>query len=263
MRLVVFRHPHEPDTTRRTGLVVGTYGAWWIHPFRAGTELTSLLAASLEQRENAADRAAQSDGIPAAQVVVLAPARVRSTAVSGPAGPGDPIATTGEVPRLRLSTLLAAVVSRDVPVRTRARAGAVIGGYCLANVWIPDRPDPRPPPDPVLSVGPWVVTADQFGPDGPPRLAVTTRVNGDRAGPHELDPVLDRLVHHAARSGTLRAGDLLVPPPRPDPVGVRAGDLVETAAEHLGTLHNRVIGPTGRVPVSPFAALPPPNRSLL
>ena len=52
---------------------MGDSTRWWIHPFPDGTDLVELLAADPADREEAADVAAQSDGLRPDQVVLLPP----------------------------------------------------------------------------------------------------------------------------------------------------------------------------------------------
>ena len=170
MKLAAYRRPNEPDGTRRVGLVLGDGPHWWVHPFAEGTDLIELLAASPESREEAADVAAQADGLRPGDVVLLPP--VYPVAMRdfltfeahvdgmerGHGNPGPPAAwydapvflfmaphaVTGanddvEMPpdteRLDFELEIAAIVCRDVRNGSLEDARAAIGGYCVMNDW--------------------------------------------------------------------------------------------------------------------------------
>jgi 2-keto-4-pentenoate hydratase/2-oxohepta-3-ene-1,7-dioic acid hydratase in catechol pathway len=171
MRLAAFRRTEEPDGTRHTGLVVGDGPNWWIHPFRARTGLVELLAADPGDREAAADRAAQGDGLQPHEVVLLPPvypvamrdfltfeAHVEgvSKGMQGASavppewyaapsflfmaphavtGPYDDVAMPPDTERLDFELELAAVICRDVRNVGPEEARAAIGGYCVMNDW--------------------------------------------------------------------------------------------------------------------------------
>src|SRR3954466_761765 len=170
MRLATFRRTDEPDGTRHTGLVVGDGPNWWIHPFHEGTDLVELLAADPADREAAADRAAQGDGLQPDEVVLLPPvypvamrdfltfeAHVdgmeRGHGNPGPpaewydapvflfmaphavTGAHDDVAMPPDTERFDFELEIAAVICRDVRNVTPEEARAAIGGYCVMNDW--------------------------------------------------------------------------------------------------------------------------------
>src|SRR3954467_1159140 len=170
MKLAAFRRTDEPDGTRHTGLVVGDGPYWWIHPFPDGTDLVALLAEDAAEREAAADRAAQSDGLQPDDVVLLPPvypvamrdfltfeAHVegmeRGHGNPGPpsewydapvflfmaphavTGPYDDVAMPPDTERFDFELEIAAVVCRDVRDVTPEEARSAIGGYCVMNDW--------------------------------------------------------------------------------------------------------------------------------
>src|SRR3954447_11515014 len=170
MRLATFRRTDEPDGGRRTGLVVGDGPNWWIHPFPDGTDLVALLAAPPAAREEAADAAAQADGLHPDEVVLLPPvypvamrdfltfeAHVdgmeRGHGNPGPpaawydapvflfmaphavTGAYDDVAMPPDTERLDFELEVAAIVCRDVRDVTPDQAKAAIGGYCVMNDW--------------------------------------------------------------------------------------------------------------------------------
>ena len=171
MRLAAYRRVDDPAGTRQVGLVVGDAPLWWVHPFEDGTGLVELLATDQEPREEAADRAAQRDGLKPAEVVLLPPvypvamrdfvtfeahvegvskgmqgaARVPDEWYVAPSflfmaphavhGPYDPVAMPPDTERLDFELEIAAVICRDVRNVDPEQARAAIGGYCVMNDW--------------------------------------------------------------------------------------------------------------------------------
>ncbi len=170
MRIASFRLVSDEPAARRVGLVVGEGGSWWIHAFPEGTDLVALLAAAADEREQAADVAAQSDGLLPTQVVLLPPvypvamrdflsfeAHVEGMerGMGNPGAPEEwfeapvflfmaPHAVTGpyddveyppDTERLDFELEIAALVVRDVRNATPEEARNAIGGYLVMNDW--------------------------------------------------------------------------------------------------------------------------------
>lgn len=98
-------------------------------------------------------------------------------------------------------------------------------------------------------LGPWIVTADEFG-DGMPDLALTLTVNGETrqaARTSEMSFGLDTLLTWANERTPVRSGDVVYTG-TPQGVGhedghyLRPGDVIETSIERLGAQRN-VVGP--------------------
>ena len=180
--------------------------------------------------------------------------------------------------RLDFELEIAAVVCRDVRNVTPEQAATAIGGYCVMNDWsardIQGREmklklGPSKGKDFATTIGPWVVTADEFDgyrdEDGFLDLAMTVRVNGvqvgaDRSG--HMGWSFEQLVSHASRASWVKAGEVLAsgtcasgalaeswgrtgqltPPP------LQVGDTVEMTIEGIGTIRNRVVADTEDVP---------------
>jgi 2-keto-4-pentenoate hydratase/2-oxohepta-3-ene-1,7-dioic acid hydratase in catechol pathway len=110
------------------------------------------------------------------------------------------------------------------------------------------------------SVGPWLMTADEFG--DPKRQCVITRLNGIERQNAPLDDMLfsvEQVVHYLSAGYTLQPGDLIAMgtpgalPPHPGenlqpvgrhkilgPVNMKPGDKVEVEITGLGVLANPI-----------------------
>jgi fumarylacetoacetate (FAA) hydrolase len=126
--------------------------------------------------------------------------------------------------------------------------GGAIGGFTLANDWSlrelarAEREagfGPSKSGDFAFSLGPFVVTPDEFVPAG-----LVARINGEeRCGVdlRELVHPWEAMRAHAARGTALRPGDVLVAA-APAAAGspLVPGDVVELEAEGIGVLRNRI-----------------------
>ena len=171
MRLASFRPAGAPEGVKRVGLILGDGPDWWLHPFPAGTDLVALLAADRADREEAADDAAQGDGLHPSQVVLLPPvypvamrdfltfeahvegvgkgmqgdASVPAEWYAAPSflfmaphavtGAYDEVAMPPDTERFDYELELAAVICRDVRNVGPGEARAAIGCYCVMNDW--------------------------------------------------------------------------------------------------------------------------------
>jgi acylpyruvate hydrolase len=100
------------------------------------------------------------------------------------------------------------------------------------------------------SVGPWMVTADEL-PRGGKGLKIETRLNGKTMQSANTDmfmfPVAESLVY-LTEGVTLEPGDILFTGTpsgvgharKPEPVWMKAGDVVEVEIERIGTLRNPI-----------------------
>ena len=170
MKIAAFRYADDHPSARRVALVVGDGRTWWLHPFPDGVDLVAFLAADAEDRERAADEAAEADGLHADEVVLLPPvypAAMRGfltfeshvegvgkgmgndhvppewyeapvfvfMAPHAVVGPYDEIPYPPDTERLDFGLGLAAIVCRDVRNVTPEQAREAIGGYCVVNDW--------------------------------------------------------------------------------------------------------------------------------
>ena len=102
------------------------------------------------------------------------------------------------------------------------------------------------------SLGPWMVTADEIGPDiSKDPLRIVTRVNGEIRQNDSTDRMIfpmPFLISYISRFCTLEPGDIIVTG-TPTGAGARLdpprylvpGDVVEIEVSRIGTLRNRVI----------------------
>jgi 2-keto-4-pentenoate hydratase/2-oxohepta-3-ene-1,7-dioic acid hydratase in catechol pathway len=198
-------------------------------------------------------------------------------------GPFDDVAMPPDTERLDFELEIAAIISRDVRNVTPEEAKDAIGGYCVMNDWsardvqgreMKLKLGPSKGKDFATTIGPWVVTADEFeaqrDQDGFLDLEMTvsvngTKVGGDRSG--HMGWSFEQLVSHASRASWVKAGEVLAsgtcasgalaeswgrtgeltPPP------LQVGDVVEMTIEHIGTITNTIVESTDDVPQVPAA----------
>ncbi len=154
-------------------------------------------------------------------------------------GPEEALAHPEGAEQLDYGLALAAVIG----------AGGEIGGFTVANDWSlrelarAEREagfGPSKSGDFAFSLGPLLVTADEFEPAG-----LLARVNGEErcgADLRELVHPWEAIRAHAARGSSLRAGEILVAA-APAAAGppLERGDVVELEAAEIGVLRNRIV----------------------
>jgi fumarylacetoacetate (FAA) hydrolase len=174
-------------------------------------------------------------------------------------GPDEPVRKPRSTQLLDFELEVAAVIGAE----------GTIAGFTLFNDWSArdvQRQEmtvglgPAKGKDFAISLGPWLVTPDELPlRDGRLDIEATVAVNGreiTRSSAAEMHWTWDELVAHAARdtrlwpgdvlgSGTLNRGCLLELGPRAGGDGVdrflEAGDVVELAADGLGTLRTEIV----------------------
>jgi 2-keto-4-pentenoate hydratase/2-oxohepta-3-ene-1,7-dioic acid hydratase in catechol pathway len=171
-------------------------------------------------------------------------------AITALSGPNDPI-----LPPLGSSCLdweaeLAVVIGTRAKAVSQEDALSHVAGYCVAND-VSERAfqmqssqwDKGKGCDTFGPLGPWLVTKDEV-PD-PQNLALWLDVNGRRMQSGNTRTMIfpvAAIVSYVSRYMTLMPGDVIATgtPPgvgmgmRPDPVYLRAGDIVELGIEGLG-----------------------------
>ena len=200
-------------------------------------------------------------------------------------GPGDTV-TPPKCEALDFELEVAVVVgapARDGSNLTPAEGAAAIFGYTIMNDWsardvqsreMQVRLGPAKGKDFGTTLGPWIVTADEFSDlvdeEGFLPLELEALINGERIGRDLLSNMgwpLGELVAYASRNTRVVAGDVLgsgtagnggclgelwgrnggrTPPP------LAEGDTVTLRVERIGELHGTV-GPAVEVPEIPAA----------
>jgi 2-keto-4-pentenoate hydratase/2-oxohepta-3-ene-1,7-dioic acid hydratase in catechol pathway len=167
---------------------------------------------------------------------------------------------------------VAVVVGRDGASLSAEQARDHIFGYTVLNDWsardlqrreMKVMLGPAKGKDFATTLGPWLVTADEFEPyrDSDGFLAVDLRasVNGELVGQDLLSNMgwpFEELIAYASRGTEVRAGDVLGSGTcgnggclaelwgrrgRTDPPALHPGDIVELTVEGIGTVRNRVV----------------------
>lgn len=173
-------------------------------------------------------------------------------------GPGEPVRRPAATESLDFELEIAAVLGHD----------GEIAGFTLFNDWSArdvQRHEmtvglgPAKGKDFAISLGPWLVTPDELPfEDGRLRVEATVTVNGEQLTRSDAGLMHWRwedLVAHAGRDTRLRAGDVLGSGTLnrgcllelnaeggAEPRWLVPGDVVEIAAEGLGTLRTEIVG---------------------
>ena len=199
-------------------------------------------------------------------------------------GPYDDVAYPPDTERLDFELEIAALVVKDVRNVTPDEAREAIGGYLVMNDWsardvqgkeMKLKLGPSKGKDFATTIGPWVVTADEFessrDADGFLDLGMEVRVNGRPVGADRSAHMgwsFEQLVSHASRASWVKAGEVLasgtcssgslaeswgrtgqlLPPP------LQVGDVVEMTIERIGTIANRIVANTDERPAGPGRA---------
>ncbi|MGH1549617.1 fumarylacetoacetate hydrolase family protein [Leifsonia poae] len=186
-------------------------------------------------------------------------------------GPDDVLAPP-ETERLDFELEVAAVIGGPGGSNLTAEAaGEAIFGYTIMNDWsardlqsreMKVRLGPAKGKDFGTTLGPWIVTADEFDPfvdeDGFLAIRAEVAVNGERIG-HDLVSNMGwpfaELVAYASRNSRVVAGDVLGSGTTGnggciaelwgrrgtlDPAPLREGDVVRMTVEGIGVVENRV-----------------------
>jgi 2-keto-4-pentenoate hydratase/2-oxohepta-3-ene-1,7-dioic acid hydratase in catechol pathway len=205
----------------------------------------------------------------------------------GLVGAHDDVAVPPGSQRFDFELEVAVVVGRDGASLTPEQARDAIFGYTIMNDWsardlqareMKVNLGPAKGKDSATTLGPWLVTADEFEPyrddDGFLALDERVSVNGTEIGQDLLSNMgwpFEELVSYASRGTWVRAGDVLgsgtcgnggclaelwgirgdaAPPP------LQPGDVVEITVEGIGTIRNRVVAGIDLPPVRPARPRP-------
>lgn len=139
---------------------------------------------------------------------------------------------------------LGVVIGRHAERVSRADALSYVAGYTIAldmTVRGPEDRSFRKSPDSYTVLGPWMVTADEFG--VPDTVDLELLVNGDRrqrANTRDLIIDVPGLIEFATSWYSLRPGDVLLTG-TPEGVGpVVAGDVIHAKIAGIGEMHVHV-----------------------
>jgi 2-keto-4-pentenoate hydratase/2-oxohepta-3-ene-1,7-dioic acid hydratase in catechol pathway len=142
-------------------------------------------------------------------------------------GPEATIPYPAGAKQLQLELALAAVIGAE----------GAIGGFTIMNDWTAPDLGPVKEKDFATSLGPVVVTPDEF--DGA-RASFVVRVDGDAVDSGALHPGdWPELVSYAARNTRLLPGDVIAVGGT-ERFGVRRRETVELEVKGIGVLHNLV-----------------------
>jgi 2-keto-4-pentenoate hydratase/2-oxohepta-3-ene-1,7-dioic acid hydratase in catechol pathway len=186
-------------------------------------------------------------------------------------GPDAPVPVPQETAELDYELELACVIGqegRDIPAE---QAMDYVAGFMVMNDWsardvqrleMKMNLGPAKGKDFATSLGPWLVTPDEFedrregtGADTRYRLDMVARVNGkeySRGNAAALTHTFAQMIAFASRDVWLKPGDVIgsgtvgtgcILELRPETVGgwLKAGDVVEMEIERLGVLRNQVV----------------------
>lgn len=190
-------------------------------------------------------------------------------------GPGDPVAAPPRSAALDFELEVALVLGAGGRELAAADVDALAAGFCVMNDWsardvqrreMKQSMGPVKGKDFATSLGPWLVTVDEFAPGGlreVPAATMTARVNGveySRADLADLWWSFAEMVAYASEAADVGPGDVigsgtcgtgcilelsLVHGAAAYP-WLQPGDEVELEVERLGVLANPVVASTGR-----------------
>ncbi|MCY1136662.1 fumarylacetoacetate hydrolase family protein [Actinoplanes sp. Pm04-4] len=288
----------------------GVVSAAGLHAFPSGTTVLDLVRAGLPAALEAGAAAEREPAVPVAAVRLLPPLEpptvrdfvtfekhVEGIAGRVPAewheaptfyftnpyaliGAHDDVAIPPGSKLFDFELEVAAVAGRDVASATPEQARAAIFGYTVFNDWsardlqrreMKVNLGPAKGKDSATTLGPWLVTADEFelDRDGFLDLDMRVSVNGAEIGHDRLSGMgwpFEELIAYASRGTWVRAGDVLGSGTcgnggclaelwgrrgDGDPPPLQPGDVVEMTVEGIGTIRNRVVPGLELPPVRP------------
>lgn len=251
MRLSAFRYLHEPEDSRHVGLVIGDGASWWVHPVDGWTDVVPLLVAPAPDREDAADRAAQRDGLLHDEIVLLPP--VQPLVPMPVTGAFDDLPRPAGTARLDRRVLVAAVVRSAGPDGSRAQAAAqepepAVVGYCMLLTWtVPPAAGNDLDRAFAVTLGPWVATPEELGDGagaGATGLGVVLRSNGvtyGRGPAGAVERPFTVVAAGAPHTSLVVAAEWSGTAETCPPTTFDVGDVASTAVERLGEASTRVV----------------------
>ena len=167
-------------------------------------------------------------------------------ASSALAGPGDGVVAWLDDRRIDHEVELCVVIGEGGRNISRDDALAHVAGYTIGldmSVRGTEDRSYRKSFDTFAVIGPWLVTADEFG--DPSAVDFELRVNGDvrqKANTRDLIFDIPKLIVHASNAFTLHPGDIIMTG-TPEGVGpVKPGDVMDCDIEGIGAMQVKVRG---------------------
>lgn len=168
-------------------------------------------------------------------------------------GNGTPIVYPTGAKYMHYEGELAVVLGRSGRKIKRADAMDYIKGYTIANdVTVRDFVQNfyRPPVkakgfDTFGPLGPWMVTADEFG--DPTNVTIRTFVNGElrqQGNTHNLIHTIPAIIEYISEFLTLEENDVLLTGTPEGISAIHPGDTVRIIVDRIGALENRVVAET-------------------
>ncbi len=168
-------------------------------------------------------------------------------ASSALAGPGDGVVAWLDDRRIDHEVELCVVIGEGGRNISREDAFAHVAGYTIGldmSVRGTEDRSYRKSFDTFAVIGPWLVTADEFG--DPSAVDFELRVNGDvrqKANTRDLIFDIPKLIVHASNAFTLDPGDIIMTG-TPEGVGpVKPGDVMDCQIDSIGAMRVAVRGP--------------------
>ena len=167
-------------------------------------------------------------------------------ATSSLIGAGEPIRIAHPDRRTDHEIELAVVIGRTCRNSTRDDALSFVAGYTIGldiTIRGPEERSLRKSLDSYSVLGPWLVTADEFGNPAGRELLLT--VDGEvrqRANTRDLIMDVPALIEFASSFYTLRPGDVLYTG-TPEGVGpIKAGETIAASIDGVGSMSVKVVG---------------------
>ena len=135
---------------------------------------------------------------------------------------------------------LAVVIGREASGVPRERALDIVAGYAIGfdmTLRGPEPPSSRKSIDSYGVLGPWLVTADEFG--SPDDVEMTLKVNGEvrqRAATRDLLFPVAAMIENAAKFYTLYPGDIILTGTPEGVAPIQPGDVLTAEVSGIGAM---------------------------
>jgi len=165
-------------------------------------------------------------------------------ATSSLVGPGEGVRLVKTDRRNDHEVELAVVIGKPGKAIPKEKAMEHVAGYCIGldiTTRGPEERSLRKSADGYSVLGPWLVTADEFG--DPSRVQLSIKVNGavrQDANTEDLVMPIPELIEYMSSFYSLHPGDVIMTG-TPQGVGpIRPGDVMEAWIERIGAMQVRV-----------------------